>query len=230
MICVQARSTSTRLPGKCLEMIDTKTMTEHVLDACHNTAKYINKNTHKHGLNAFVVLLVPVGDSLADHFNDEIIFEGPEHDVLSRFMLAVNEYHPNYVVRLTADCPLMSPPLITKHIMCASKDGLDYCSNVDDDFRTFIDGWDVEVMSLEMMCWLDKNATTDYDREHVTPLARKAPPRWAQIGAVLSAIDFSDVKLSVDTAEELERVRLNRKSVNAKINRAEQRGLNVYKF
>lgn len=227
---MQARSTSTRLPGKSLEILDTKTMTGHVLDASYNAARYINRGTHKHGIEAVVALLVPNNDPLADQFNDHLIYEGSEHDVLSRYMLAVHDLQPNYTVRLTGDCPLLSPPLISKHVMCAVKDGLDYCSNVTDGCRTFIDGWDVEVVSFELMNWLDKYATSKSDREHVTPLARNAPPKWATFGTVVGTIDFSDIKLSVDTHAELDKVRANMAAVKEKMNLARELGHMVYRY
>lgn len=229
MIGVQARSTSTRLPGKSLEMIDKKTMTEHVLSACQSTVNHINRNTHKHNVSAFLVLLVPEGDILAENFDGVCsIVEGPEDDVLKRFMMGVEKYHPDYICRVTADCPLMSPPIITKHIMCATKDHIDYCSNVW--YRSYIDGWDVEVMSRTMMQWVDENAIKPYDREHVTTLIREKKPAWARYGSVISHIDFSDIKLSVDNMEELERVRKNRADIYRKVEDAHRAGQNVYRF
>lgn len=231
IIAVQARSTSSRLPGKSLELIETQTMTDHVLDSCWSASQYINRNRATHGINSQVVLLVPHDDKLVKSYEGRLeIVQGSETDVLSRYIQACNRYHPTHIVRITGDCPLMSSALITKHIMCAVKDGLDYCSNVTDGCRTFIDGWDVEVMSIDLMHWLDQNAVKEYDREHVTTLCREKPPHWAHFGTVIGRIDFSDIKLSVDTRDELEAVRRNQLQVKEKTSKAKELGHAVYQF
>jgi spore coat polysaccharide biosynthesis protein SpsF len=230
LIAVQARSTSTRLPKKTLQLIDTKTMAEHVLAACRSSAYHINKTVFKNAINCKIALLIPFNDKLKEAFPDEYIIEEDEFDVLARYVKAVREFQSDYVVRITSDCPLSSPALITKHIMCAVKNDLDYCSNVFDGCRTFIDGLDVEVISRALLTWLNNCAKDVYDREHVTTYFRKYPPPWARIGSIIGHIDLSDVKLSVDTPEELDKVRENYKSVLDKVTRAKKLGHTVYRF
>lgn len=231
MIGVQARSTSTRLPNKSMALIDTQSVCDHVLTACLSAAEYISKQKSKVQLHAHVVLLVPKGDQLKDLFADKVdVLEGPEDDVLSRYMLAVDKYEPDYVVRVTGDCSLIAAPVISKHVFSATFDHLDYCCNVMDDCRTYVDGYDVEVVSAKLMRWTDENANTTADREHVTTRIRSARPGWAKFGAVIGYIDLSDIKLSVDTTDDLEKVRANKRAVNEKLNIAKQRGYLVYRF
>jgi len=230
LIGVQARSTSKRLPGKSLEIIEQKTMVEHVLAACHSSAYHINKNVFKNAINCKIALLVPFGDRLATSFVDEYVVEESEDDVLARYVKAARDFQSNFIVRITGDCPLSSPALITKHIMCAVKNDLDYCSNVFDGCRTFIDGLDVEVISRKLLTWLSLNASEPSDREHVTTYFRKAPPSWARVGSIIGHIDLSDIKLSVDTEDELKKVRDNRKMVLDKVTLAKKMGHIVYRF
>ena len=94
--------------------------------------------------------------------------------------------------------------------------GYDYISNVDERFRTTLDGADCEVISRRLLDDTAQRATAPSDREHVTTLIRREPPAWAKIGVVLNHFDLSWIKLSVDTEEDLERVRRAAESAQRK--------------
>lgn len=207
MIGIQARSGSTRLPRKAFELISGKMLLDRVIDACKSGA--INaKNVSRGTVRAQVVVLTPEGDPIAREFKNRCeIVEGPEHDVLARYAIAANVLDPDFVVRVTGDCPLLPPFVVSKLITLARMNSYDYLSNVDEQHRTALDGADCEVMSRKMLDWLDEKAESTSEREHVTLLARQAPPDWAKIGCVVNHFDHSDLKLSVDTREDLERVR-----------------------
>jgi spore coat polysaccharide biosynthesis protein SpsF (cytidylyltransferase family) len=230
LIGIQARSTSQRLPGKSLERIEAITMTDHVLEACKSVANHINKKESKFKTHCDVALLVPTGDILAERYQGEFVVTGGEMDVLSRYLNAVKLFDPDYVVRITGDCPLINPPLVTKHIVTAIQDKLDYCSNVYEEVRTFIDGYDVEVISREVMDWLADEVTMPYDREHVTTYFRSHTPKWASVGTVIGHIDLSHIKLSVDTSNDLEAVRANKRLILSKVDHARELGHKVYRF
>lgn len=223
LIAIQARSTSNRLPKKVFELIDGRPMLDHVIDACRRSADYLNRYTFKTGIAVHVCLVVPDGDELIDYWRHKIqIVTGSEDDVLSRYYAAFETFAPDWIVRVTSDCPLLPPFVISKHIKLAVVNGLDYVSNVDPRFRTALDGADCEVISAKMMKWMDANAKPGREREHVTPTARERPPLWAKVGAVVGFFDESAVKLSVDTAEEMDRVRKQFELVKQKARDAER--------
>ena len=230
LIVIQARSGSKRLPGKSLTMIDDKTMVGHVLDAAYSAARYIQNYKVDPPVHASVVLAVPTGDPLVEAFSGNLIVEGLENDVLSRFETAYKKYHPDYIVRITGDCPLIIPTIISKCVFCSIRNDLDYCSNAFEDLRTFIDGFDVEVFSKRAAEWLFSNAISAGDREHVTVHLRKRGPEWARMGALIAHVDLGDIKLSVDTQEDLENVRKLKVSLGEKITKAKERGYGVYRF
>ena len=62
-------------------------------------------------------------------------------------------------------------------------------------------------MSRKMLEYLDV-ATSESDREHVTLMARQDCPIWVKHGTIVNSLDLSDIKLSVDTPQDLERVRI----------------------
>lgn len=220
LIAIQARSGSTRLPRKAFELISGKMLLNRVIDACKRGSAIIRQST-RGSLVARIVVLTPEGDPIAREFRGRCeIVEGPEHDVLTRYRIATDVYDPQHVMRVTGDCPLLPPFVVARLAVLASTHGYDYISNVDPLFRTALDGADCEVMSPRLVDWLDETATEASDREHVTTLARSAPPDWAKMGCVVHHFDHSDQKLSVDTRADLERVRAHFDQAEAKYQRA----------
>lgn len=208
VIGIQARSSSERFPRKVFEIIEGKPMLQHVIDSAYSSMNYLNRWAQKNRMLVSVVVLIPTDDEIQSVFRTKVnLFYGPEKDVLKRYHLMAEAYNADIVVRLTGDCPLIPGNLISKHIQCAQKDEYDYFSNVDPSYRTAPDGMDCEVLSRRALDWLNLNAVTASDREHVTPLIRSNPPEWAKVGHMVGFLNLSDIKLSVDTPEELELVK-----------------------
>lgn len=209
LIGVQARSGSTRLPRKAFELISGRMMLDRVIDNCKKAGLFISKKSYNNSLRVRIAVLTPFNDPIVNEFKSRCeIVEGPEDDVLARYAEADRRYNPNYIVRVTGDCPLLPPFVISKLIKLATENTYDYVSNVDPTYRTSLDGMDCEVISSGLLQYLDKTATSPSDREHVTTFARSAPPDWAKIGCVVNYFDQSDTKLSVDTKADLDAVRL----------------------
>jgi len=218
LIGIQARSTSSRLPKKHHEFIGSKRLLSHVISACQSSRNYVN--SRKDDPIANVCILTPHDDPIGEDFADEAqIYYGSEADVLGRYAGCATEMQATHIVRITGDCPLIPPFFISKIILLGLSAGYDYLSNVDARCRSSIDGTDAEFFSIRMLEWLDKHSE---DREHVTTLARSDPPKWAKLGFIGQFFDLSDVKLSVDTAEDLEHVRKSYAGTIEKFRRARQ--------
>lgn len=203
LIAIQARSTSSRLPGKARMLLNGVPILERVINAAKKSQYFINC-APRYRVNTEVCLLVPRGDPLGEEYKNHCpVIEGPEDDVLTRYHMALTTFNPDYIVRVTADCPLIPPFVITGHIIRAVQHQYDYVSNVDPRVRTAPDGHDCEVVSNRLMKWLDTHAVEKYDREHVTTLVRSDPPPWAETANILGHVDESHLKLSVDTEEDL---------------------------
>jgi glutamate-1-semialdehyde 2,1-aminomutase len=204
LIAIQARSSSTRLPRKAFMKIDNKEITQHVIDACDRACKYINEKNATHKTSASVVMVVPTGDDLVKAYAGKVkIIEGPLQNVLARYLIALRDENPDYVVRITGDCPLIPPQLIQRCIQMAVKYRYDYFSNVDEECRTDPDGFDCEVISKRALVWIGRTAKELPDLEHVTLLIRTSPPKDLKIGHLVGGLDMSGIKFSVDTEEDL---------------------------
>ena len=202
LIGVQARSTSTRLRGKCDMAIGETTMVGHVMQQAIRAAAWLSQDMH-----CDVVMLIPEGDDVMLRYKGQyLIHEGPEQDVLTRFVSAATEYDSDIIVRLTGDCAWMTSYMIAKCVRAYIKYEADYCSNVL--VRTFMEGLDVEVISRQLLLHLNHEAVTPEDREHVTSaipgLVDDDRLGGFKLHTVMSDFDFSHIKTSVDTAEEYE--------------------------
>ena len=210
LIAIQARSNSTRFPKKIYELIGDRPVLDHVIDRAKSTAEHVAKYTKTRNINCQVAVLHPnTDDELVKSFRTSgaILIGGDEHDVLSRFVTAQRMTEADYVVRLTSDCPLMLDFVIAKHIHVATFYSYDYVSNVEESCRFIADGFDCEVLSRKALNWLDENAKDQDDREHVTTLIRRLRPAPLSQAFITMKIDTSDMKISVDTKDDLERMR-----------------------
>lgn len=197
------------MPGKILkEFQPGKTMLRVVIDAVDNSAFYINRKTDRIGIRASYAVLLPTGDpAIREARVRASVIEGPEQDVLARYHLLAERFDPDFIVRITADCPFVPAKLMTDVIMVAThrQNQYDYCANVYEPVRTAMDGHDIEVISRKALNWAHENASDPYDREHVTPIFRSSKrPEWMKVGCVMHPIDLSSLKMSVDTPEEFQ--------------------------
>lgn len=187
---IQARLGSTRLPQKALAYIGARTLIDHV----YEHALLIQRADH-------VVLAVPAGQGHIHPWATEVPGVA-ETDVLGR-LAAVAEQWPDHetLVRVTGDCPLLNPQIADDVIASfLAHPNLAYVWNVTDGY---VDGEDVEVFSREALLRAHREATDAADREHVTPWMR----RHYDYLTVRPIRDGRGLKTSVDTFEDLERVR-----------------------
>lgn len=208
LIGIQARTDSTRLPGKCNLEIAGKTILEHVVEACEHAAAFFNRNHSRYNATVKTAILVPGKDPITERYGKQFpIWPFPEFnegDVLSRYVFARQDTKADFVVRITADCIFTAPYLISRCVKAAIYDGHDYVSNVLT--RTFREGMDVEVLSPRLLEWLDKNAKGK-DREHVTSLIKEQWdaeifPRTFKVHHITNDTDDSHLKTSIDTMED----------------------------
>ncbi len=157
---VQARLSSSRLPGKVLADVLGEPMIGRQLDRVGRCRR----------IDELVVATStdPSDDPLADWCDAAGVarHRGPLEDVLSRFVGAMQPYDPAHVVRLTADCPLADAAVLDELVALHVDGGFDYSSNCWE--PTFPHGFDAEVVRADWLRRLDELACSPYEREHVT--------------------------------------------------------------
>ena len=187
---VQARMSSTRLPGKVMAPILGEPMIAKLLERLRR-ARTLTK----------VVVATSADcsdDPLACYLASKgsAPFRGSLRDVLDRYARAAEAAgSPGHVVRVTGDCPLIDPEVVDEAVRLALASGAAYTSNVEQ--RTYPVGLDVEVMTTEALLTAAAEATDPYEREHVTPFLRRRPERFAQ-AHVKQAVDCSAMRWTVD--------------------------------
>ena len=133
-------------------------------------------------------------------------FRGDLKDVLSRYYLAAKKFQADVIIRLTADCPLIDGALIDQGLAVFNKSNVDYLSNTIE--RTFPRGLDFEIFTFEALKTIYKNAKDLPEREHVTPYVYRNHPDDFRIKNLKNKQDKSKYRITVDTKEDLELIRL----------------------
>lgn len=127
-------------------------------------------------------------------------YRGSTEDVLDRFYQAAKPFNPDYVVRITSDCPLIDPQLADQVIAACVEGNYDYCSNTLE--PTYPDGMDVEVVKFTALETAFRDATLQSDREHVTPYVwRNSTVKGEKMFrgfSVKNDVDYSTLRLTVD--------------------------------
>ena len=195
---IQARMSSTRLPGKVLQPL-----------AGQPAILFMIERVRRARLPDQVAVVTstdasddPLADALAGA--GVPLWRGELEDVLARYAGAARAFDATEVVRLTGDCPLIDPGVIDAVIALRRGRGTDYAGNTDP--ATFPDGLDVECFTRDALERAVAQARRPSEREHVTLWMRDAASGCTR--ANLQAIaDFSRLRLTVDYPDDLEVVR-----------------------
>lgn len=197
VVVVQARMGSSRLPGKVLAEVAGRQMLRFQLDRLQGLA-----------CDHLVVATsdLAIDDAIAELAVDAgaAVVRGEESDVLGRFGAVLERYDPHDLVRLTGDCPLCDPSVVADVVALHRGSSADYTSNVHP--RSFPKGLDVEVMTASALRTALTDAVDPYEREHVTPYLYRHPELFS-VANLDSGLDAGDLWWTVDTAEDLERIR-----------------------
>lgn len=195
---LQARMSSSRLPGKVLAPIEGAPMIIRQLERIRRS-RLIEKVVVATSNDSSDDVLVSFLES-----RDIECFRGELSDVLARYMGVLQELDPRVVVRLTADCPLTSASVIDQVISQFLAADVDYASNTLS--PTYPDGLDVEVMRTNALRWLHDHSIDNFEREHVTLGIYRRPEKFKLLN-VSDSRDNSELRWTVDEPADLEFVR-----------------------
>lgn len=192
---IQARMTSTRLPGKVLLPLKGQPILARVVERARAIA----------GIND-VVVAIPEGsahDPVADLCCElkAPVIRGPEQDVLKRILIAAEARKAATVVRLTSDCPFLDPQASAAIVAAFHATQVPYASNAMESGYPL--GFDTQVMMITALREADAEATDPYEREHVTPFLWRRPERYAAL-YLDHKPNLRAWRLVVDTPEDYE--------------------------
>ena len=195
---IQARCSSTRLPGKVLKPVLDQPM----------IIRQLERVTRAERIDRIVVATStdPSDDALADLLTTAgyDVRRGSLNDVAGRFADVVAEFEPDSFVRLTADCPLADHEVIDDVIAGHLASGADYTSNVIE--RTYPQGLDVECVTSEAYSRLLQFVLNVREREHVTLGIYERPSKFS-LHSVTQGVDLSALRWTVDRQDDLDFVR-----------------------
>lgn len=132
---------------------------------------------------------------------------GSPDDVLARVLEAARLMGARTIVRVTGDCPLIDPQVVSETLEAYRCERPDYASNRLHGY-TYPDGYDVEVVGTDVLAEVERSTSEPFDREHVTPFVYRRPERFRLLGVEAEGrLRRPDVHLSVDHEEDLAVVR-----------------------
>jgi spore coat polysaccharide biosynthesis protein SpsF len=195
---LQARVSSTRLPGKVLKDLHGAPMVLRQIERLRRSTE----------IDELVVATSTESsdDELVDvlELAGVTVRRGPLDDVAGRFALVIKEFQPDAVVRLTADCPLADPDVIDGLIASHIASGADYSSNTLE--PKFPHGLDAEVFNPVAFERLRSTEMSSKETEHVT-LGLYSRAGEFTLNSFTQELNVRHLRWTVDNPEDLDFVR-----------------------
>jgi spore coat polysaccharide biosynthesis protein SpsF len=197
---IEARMSSTRLPGKVLLDAAGKPMLERMIERVSRVPS----------LDGIVIATTtnPGDDPIVELAQrlDVGVFRGSEDDVMSRVLGAAQSHGIDVIVELTGDCPVIDPVLIERVIESYLDSGADYCSNVLT--RCYPIGMDTQVFGTHILADAFSRTDDPSDREHVSLFIYRHPELYRLHNVLADPRHCKpDLRLTLDTPEDLRLLR-----------------------
>lgn len=188
---IEARMTSSRLPGKVLMPANGIPMLLHLVRRLRAVPS----------LDAIVIATTvnAADDPIADFAAREQVevFRGSESDVLGRVIGAAQSAGADIVVEITGDCPVIDPDLVEQTIRTFLHHRVDYVSN--SVVRSYPDGMDTQVMTLAALQRSAELSDDPLDREHVSRFIYQHPDMFSLVHVVAPpSLTWPDLGLTLD--------------------------------
>ena len=193
---IQARMGSSRLPGKVLMPLGDRVVLARVTDAARTIPGVDDVWVATSDLSGDDAVATWCAENTVD------CFRGSETDVLARFAGAAAQASAAIVLRITADCPFLDPAVAGQVLTLLRRTGAGYANNFDP--RTWPDGLDCEAMRRDVLDAAAREATRDYDREHVTPYIRARRDRFRIESLVCPIPGLGTERWTLDTETDLD--------------------------
>lgn len=194
LVLIQARCGSTRLPNKVLKDLCGKPSLQRMIERVQRS-KLIDEIVVVTSIEKNNLPILGLCSELGIR-----VGIGSEEDVLDRFYQTAKLLHPEYVVRLTADCPCFDAELLDLAIEGMNQDS-DYCAMISE---SFADGLDLEIMKFSALEKAWRNAEHAFEREHVTQYIVRHPDIFKLQNFESPIGYFGNYRWTVDQIEDFE--------------------------
>lgn len=191
---IQARMSSTRLPGKIMSSFSGNTLLGHIIDRI-SYSKYVSH------------IIVATTENSADdkliewlEANKVAYFRGSESDVLNRYYETAKQVNAKHIARITSDDPFKDPQILDDVAQLYFEESLDFAYN--NKPPSFAEGLDTEIFSFNALIRAERDATDPFEREHVTQYFYRNPEKFKQKN-LTSPIDYSYLRWTIDTEEDM---------------------------
>ncbi|HZR22186.1 MAG TPA: glycosyltransferase family protein [Vicinamibacterales bacterium] len=192
---IQARMTSSRLPGKILKPILGRPMLELLIERLRRA---------KHVDDVVVATTSRPTDDPVEELCARIgagCFRGSEDDVLDRVLGAAHAHAVDLIVEITGDCPLIDPTVVDRLVEMYHEGGADYVANVLT--RTYPRGLDTQVFPTSVLEDVARLTNDPVDHEHVSLYIYEHPERF-RLRNLESGLPerYWSLRLTVDTPQD----------------------------
>ena len=194
LVMIQARCGSTRLPNKVLKELCGKPALEQMIRRVQRSSKVDE---------VMVITSIEKANLPILKLCSEIgirVSVGSEDDVLDRYYQTAKLLNPEYVIRLTADCPCFDSGLLDLAIEQMDEEA-DYCGMLSE---SFADGLDFEIMKFSALKKAWKEAIHSFEREHVTQYIIRHPELFKLQNFESPIGYFGNHRWTVDEPEDFE--------------------------
>lgn len=194
---IEARMTSSRLPGKVLLPAQGKPM----------LARMVERLRMVPSLDGIVVATtVNATDDPIEALAKELgigCWRGSEDDVLARVLDAAQAFEADVIVELTGDCPLIDPAIVEQCVQDYKAAGVDYLSNILE--RTYPIGMDTQVFATKILADVASRTDDPTDHEHVSLYIYRHPELYSLKNVPAPAEHFDpELRLTLDTKQDYE--------------------------
>lgn len=192
---IQARIGSTRLPGKVLKPLGDTDVLSYVVDRCRKIE----------GVSEVIVATstLPQDKAIVNWCKQHQVayFCGSELNVLSRYVEAAESYQPDYIMRVTSDCPFVDYELATDMIKAIKENPVE----IVDIAKPLPRGLAVEIISYDALKRINSRKTEERHREHVTYYAYEYKNQFTRISYEPSIlIQEPQLRITLDTKDDYE--------------------------
>lgn len=193
IVIIQARMGSSRLPGKILKPLGDADVLSYDIARCRAIE----------GVSEVVVATssLPQDDSIAKWCEDNHVayFRGSEDDVLDRYVQCAKMYKPDYVMRVTSDCPFVDYEMASEMVELMVQEQKDVLL-LDGELPR---GLAVEIITYEALLKIHEVSQEPRHREHVTYYAYEFKEQFKTVTYKVPVNRLvPELRITLDTEED----------------------------